>query len=664
MRPLTHVLVGMENSNFKCRAFFLLAMLPFHCLAAEPLVVSPKNQVTYRGTSAGTVQHFQNIRFAHDTSGPRRFGPPVPFAPPHGSEVDASAPGAACPQTPDAMPPAFAETKEMSEDCLNLRIARPSGTTAKSKIPVVVWLHGGGVVKGSAYDPHFEPERIITLSQELDTPVIYVALNYRLTIFGFARTTLLKDQLSLNVGVRDQRVGLQWIKDNIEVFGGDADRITVFGLSAGGTFASLHLMAYGGEQNVPFNQVWAMSGPPGTALNITSTVTESHTKAVAHNVGCKHTEDMELLQCLREVPMDTLLKAAMQYSVANHPPAGLFTFIPSTDDDFFPDRPSVLYKAGRFVKGLSQVANNRSKAKVFAGIPMVLGWTQDDGAMNAGPAQLIQDEAAMKSSISGFASALDDEDFDNLFELYSTTDFHDRVKAYELGKGRDDPVVPVHYFRLSQILRDLLFTCSSIDLGYEMNKQSRDIDPEFTGTRLYVLNQSMLTPLLKGAGMPYVGVCHGSDTNYIFNGLFPEGEISESDQKLSRTMTEAFIRFAWTGNPNSPDSEESEFWPKAFVTNNGPVRGSTHQNPGIQIVGGPLGTGAAHPFHFHERKHLSNDGNNEGSDIKDEAQQILQGYEIGAMQSVVARHRSEVLAQEKLFERCSFINSLSEKLGV
>jgi carboxylesterase type B len=320
---------------------------------ADPIVHSSRDKVKYRGLDTGAVEHFQDIKFAHDTSGPRRFAPPLPFVPPPGTEVDATSAGAACPQMRDAMPPFFAETKEISEDCLNLRIARPHGTQPKDKFPVVIWLHGGGVVKGSAYDPHFDPDNLVTLSQETKTPIIYVALNYRLTIFGFARTPLLKDEKSLNVGIRDQRAGFQWIKDNIADFGGDRERMTVFGLSAGGTFASMHLMAFGGEQGVPFTQVWSTSGPPGTALNMTSTATEDHTKTVALKVGCDQSQDIEMLSCMRDIPMETLLGAAMEHSVENFPPAGLFTFIPSVDDDMFPDRPSALYKTGRFVKGRS-----------------------------------------------------------------------------------------------------------------------------------------------------------------------------------------------------------------------------------------------------------------------------------------------------------------------
>jgi carboxylesterase type B len=156
---------------------------------------------------------------------------------------------------------------------------------------------------------------------------------------------------------------LQWVQDNIEAFGGDRTKITVFGLSAGGTFTSSHLMAYGGERGVPFAQAWVMSGPPGTALNISSDVTTTHTLAVAKRLDCgienEDENDEAVLQCLRYAPMEKLLDVAMDYSVSNHPPAGLSTFTPSVDGDIFEDRQSALYRAGKFVKGIYRIAQSR-----------------------------------------------------------------------------------------------------------------------------------------------------------------------------------------------------------------------------------------------------------------------------------------------------------------
>jgi hypothetical protein len=288
-------------------------------------------------------------------------------------------------------------------------------------------------------------------------------------------------------------------------------------------------------------------------------------------------------------------------------------------------------------------------------IPMVLGWTQDDGAMNAGPAHLIQDEEAMKTSIRNFAPALDDSDFDTLFRLYPVDDFNSPVSSYLRGRDANEPEVSVHYFRVSQIIRELLFTCSSIDFGFEMSKQSTNLDP---GTHIYVLNQSMLTPLWKGAGMPYVGVSHGSDTNYIFNGVFPEGTVSDDDEKLSKSMAEKLIRFAATGNPKTVSEESDEYWPQASSSME---ENSEMQSLYLQVLGGPLGTGAA-------KVSITNEAAN-GTDydivnIGDGTEQYLQGYQVGAMGSKQGRLRGDVLAQEKLLERCSFINGLAEKLGV
>ncbi|KAF2877073.1 Alpha/Beta hydrolase protein [Massariosphaeria phaeospora] len=560
----------------------LFTWLGFLCnhATASPVVRIEKSQISYRGTTVDSIEHFQNVKFAQDTSGKRRFAPPELYTPPVGSEVDASTAGTACPQVRAAMPPFFAETTDISEDCLNLRISRPAGTTSDSNLPVVVWVHGGGVVKGSAYDPHSEPDEFLKLSQSINKPVIYIAINYRLTIFGFARLPILQDRKSLNVGIRDQRAGFQWI--------------TPYGLSAGGTFTSLHLMAYGGEEGVPFTQAWMMSGPPGTALNMSSDATTLHTQAVAEKVGCKSSEE---------------------YSVANHPPTGLFTFIPSVDGDLFPDRQSVLYKAGKFVKN----------------IPMVFGWNQDDGAMNFGPAHLIQTGNDMIPAIENFAHTLTAEDFSSLFSLYDADDFTEDVKNYEAQKDESELTV----------------------------SHSNAADPTFAGTRLYVLNQSMLTPLWKGAGMPYVGVSHGSDTNYIFNGVIPEGQISEEDQKLSRDSAEAFINFAYTGNPSTPGSGFGE-WPEAFPDTESGVEASGPRAINVEVIGGPYGTGPVQVA-VEPAESLDTEGEYGAEEGLD--QQKLSGSNVGAMDSRVASVRKKEVERELLLKRCAFINSLAEKLG-
>lgn len=169
-------LVFSENEaiamNLMWSPTILLGLALAATIGAEPIVSFDDSKVTYRGVTRDLVEDFHNIKFAHDTSGPRRFAPPEPYTPPDGNEIDGTSHGPACPQYQAAIPPFFDETPEISEDCLHLRITRPAGTTANDRLPVVVHLVGGGVVKGSTYDSHIDPKNLITHSISLDKPII------------------------------------------------------------------------------------------------------------------------------------------------------------------------------------------------------------------------------------------------------------------------------------------------------------------------------------------------------------------------------------------------------------------------------------------------------------------------------------------------------------
>jgi hypothetical protein len=100
--------------------------------------------------SSSGVEHFQNIFYGEDTSGPNRFAPPVPTKPIRGSIVDATQPGAWCPQGLGDVFPFTSRVTNVSENCLSLRIARPPGTRPGAKLPVAVWLHGGKMYPAAA----------------------------------------------------------------------------------------------------------------------------------------------------------------------------------------------------------------------------------------------------------------------------------------------------------------------------------------------------------------------------------------------------------------------------------------------------------------------------------------------------------------------------------
>ena len=126
---------------------------------------------------------------------------------------------------------------QLSEDCLYLNVWAPAGA---AKLPVMVWIYGGGFQAGSASEPRQDGSTLATKG------VVVVSMNYRLGVFGFlAHPDLTKEassHASGNYGLLDQIAALQWVKKNIAAFGGDPDNVTIFGESAG-SFSVSALMA-------------------------------------------------------------------------------------------------------------------------------------------------------------------------------------------------------------------------------------------------------------------------------------------------------------------------------------------------------------------------------------------------------------------------------------
>lgn len=289
----------------------------------------------------------------------------------------------------------------------------------------------------------------------------------------------------------------------------------------------------------------------------------------------------------------------------------------------------------------------------IAGIPMVFGWTQDDGANNAGLADLISSEEDMIPPIARFASFLNPTDFAELFSHYPAADFEFDVANYEARRSESDPSVSVHFFRVARIMRDLLFTCSSIEFGFEMTRQTRLERNHWDGVRLYNLNQTMLTPLLNMGGMPYAGVIHGSDSNYMFNGQLLEIPIDEVDKKLSRELSPAFINFAYSGNAEGEGALGE--WSSGFGSTADYESSPVLQKMSIEVVGGPHGSGSVP---------LEN-SNSITLQREDTIQQPIRDAEVqyAAMRSPAFGVKKAHLESERLFERCAYINSLAEKLG-
>jgi para-nitrobenzyl esterase len=182
------------------------------------------------GATVDGVAAFKGIPYVAPPVGALRWSPPAPVQP-WSAPRDATAYGLDCMQNP--LPGIQAGSRPMSEDCLTLNVWTPKPVKG-AKLPVMVWIHGGGFVGGSGTLPETDG----TLLAKRD--VVIVSFNYRLGRFGFfAHPALGKDG---NWGLMDQIAALKWVQRNIAAFGGDPAKVTIFGESAGGESVS-RLMA-------------------------------------------------------------------------------------------------------------------------------------------------------------------------------------------------------------------------------------------------------------------------------------------------------------------------------------------------------------------------------------------------------------------------------------
>jgi len=243
------------------KIFFLfsvfLALLSSRvAFAADPQVDTPLG--TLRGKAINQqVNAFLGVRYGADTSGPQRWQPPQ-LVQAWQSIVDATEFGADCLQLPpppmqSPWGPEFMTHGEMSEDCLFLNIWAPNKQN-NAPLPVLVWIHGGAFIGGSGSIDIYNGAALA------EQGVIVVTINYRLGILGFMGHPALQQENSISgqYGLLDQLAAIKWVSQNISAFGGDPNKITIAGQSAGA--ASVHALLSHQTAGKLFHQAIAQSG--------------------------------------------------------------------------------------------------------------------------------------------------------------------------------------------------------------------------------------------------------------------------------------------------------------------------------------------------------------------------------------------------------------------
>jgi carboxylesterase type B len=210
---------------------FAVPPVPIENRAAAPTVAIPSPAATVIGSSTGKLETFSGIPFAQPPVGNLRLKPPKPLTSALGT-VNAVGIPAACPQfffdSDGDFPtgvlgtllntPLFQAVTNAKEDCLTINVIRPAGTTSASKLPVLFWIFGGGFELGSTQ--MYDGSSLVQESIDTNKPIIFVAVNYRVGGFGFMPGAAILKDGSSNLGLLDQRLGLQWTADNIAKFGG------------------------------------------------------------------------------------------------------------------------------------------------------------------------------------------------------------------------------------------------------------------------------------------------------------------------------------------------------------------------------------------------------------------------------------------------------------
>jgi len=285
-------------------------------------------------------------------------------------------------------------------------------------------------------------------------------------VFGFAKSTALRAEGSENAGLRDHRLALEWVRDNIRNFGGDPRRVTLAGQSSGSLGVAMQVLAFGGGRGpAPLQQVILQSQTlePG----ITGNFTTDAMRAVADAVGCNATDPQsaETVRCLRELPMQTLMDGAVatyQGDIAHN--VGDI-WLPSVDGDFLPDKPSVLMREGRFARGLTTMA----------------GWSEND--LTFFTDQSIKTAEETKAFLVSYMPGASAANVDKLLALYP------------VGEFRAQEGLSAEFYRASQIFRDILMVCEAVWYGEQAARSGSEV-------YLYDWNQTMLAAPLKAEVNP------------------------------------------------------------------------------------------------------------------------------------------------------------------
>lgn len=448
------------------------------------------------------IMCFKGIPYAAPPVGALRFKPPVKPAPWSGIR-DATRFGASAMQKEGAiaLAPAIREVfsdpaeQPVSEDCLFLNVWTPALDDGGDR-PVMVWLHGGAFIAGNGSQPRVDGTNLARKGN-----VVVVTLNHRLGAFGYLHLAEIGGAdyaQSGNAGMLDIVAALEWVRDNIEKFGGDPENVTIFGESGGGA-KSCMLMAMPSAQGL-FHKAIVQSGPSVETMDVAS-ATET-ARQVMKEAG------VASVAALAALPAETLL-AAQNAVLAR---ISAMSFANRRKQGFNPVIDGVTVPGGPFAPAAPEISKN---------IPLMIGTNKDEMNLFFGMAP--------------WAEGLTEEKLPDVARQFLGDRTADIVAAYRAAAPKESARDLVLHIATDQSIRMPSLTIADRKVAQR-------------GAPTYVYLFTWETPVAHGK----LGSCHALEIPFVFDNLDKTRLTGDAPTRgvLADAMSRAWIEFAYKDNPN------------------------------------------------------------------------------------------------------------------
>jgi para-nitrobenzyl esterase len=470
-----------------------------------PRVETPQGRLEGARSERAPILRFLGIPYAAPPVGALRLRPPQP-APSWGGTRDATRFGAAQPQREEPLAGGLGllHGARCEEDCLTLNVYTPACDAAAR--PVLVWLHGGAFIGGTACVPLYDASRLAARGD-----VVVVTLNYRVGALGWSFVDAHGEAVA-NLGLQDQLAALRWVRDGVARFGGDPTRVTVFGESAGA--GSILALAGMPEARGLFQRAIVQSGAARGVLEPDEAA--ARTRAVLAKLGAPDGG----AEPLRGAPLAALLEAQYACAAAGPHRTGMF-YAPVHDRRTLHDSPAHAFATG-----------------FAAELPLLIGTTRDEMRLYASGQP--DSEAGVARIVAPQLDWLGESD-----RKPACRELYDAHRAARSARG--EPCAPSDVYLAIQ---------TELSLRHPV---LRIAEARATSRNTWMYQFTWRSPLRGGLH----GACHALDLPFTFGNLDAPGMAEfagegEAAERLAGRMIDAWCAFARDGDP-SHDGAES--WP-------------------------------------------------------------------------------------------------------